>query len=434
MKTKFRSERGAVATIVAALVSLGVVMGFLALSVDVGQMMMQKRQLQNGADATAMYLARNCANGSCDVTTSSSTSTSLNDANSSSASNALQTRCFYQVTTSSVSDSNCPPTATTTGTFADCGPFPPTVSSVLPFVQVATRAKSAAAGGLRNWIAPIIGQSADTSVGACGRAAWGVAGSYSGTVPFAISTCEWQSYTGSDSEKGLPATVVAPPNGTSPGYGGPGQPAWPAPYAGWPNQPGHELYVMSHDTGGDNCSFKGKDTNGGFGWLTTGSSCDVTISSVNNVDYWALIQTGNSVPSTCTSVLPTFLETVIDIPVFDCLVVNNSGTPTGGIGSYNCDAGTTSGGGSKTYYHLAGYAKFYLSGYHFSSMSGGSAVPPNTPPCSSASPQLNAPWTGESGRCLSGWFVSGTLQAPTIVPPSSIGGGNFGAVAVLPAG
>ena len=60
---KPRNEDGAVATIVVTLLSFGVILGLLAIAVDVGRLMVERRQLQNGADAAAMSLAQSCAQG-----------------------------------------------------------------------------------------------------------------------------------------------------------------------------------------------------------------------------------------------------------------------------------------------------------------------------------------------------------------------------------
>ena len=54
------SERGASATIVAVLFGGGVLLGASALSMDVGSIMWERRQLQNGADAATMALAQAC--------------------------------------------------------------------------------------------------------------------------------------------------------------------------------------------------------------------------------------------------------------------------------------------------------------------------------------------------------------------------------------
>jgi hypothetical protein len=61
-------DRGAVATIVVLLLASGVLLGFLALVVDVGQIYVERGELQSGADAAALAVARACAtdNGQCD--------------------------------------------------------------------------------------------------------------------------------------------------------------------------------------------------------------------------------------------------------------------------------------------------------------------------------------------------------------------------------
>src|SRR5947208_3628329 len=54
-------DRGAVAGLVAVLLSTGVLLGMAALSVDVGQLYAERRQVQNGADAAALAVAVSCA-------------------------------------------------------------------------------------------------------------------------------------------------------------------------------------------------------------------------------------------------------------------------------------------------------------------------------------------------------------------------------------
>jgi Flp pilus assembly protein TadG len=58
-----RQERGAVAVVVA--ICMVVLMGFLAIAVDVGSIYSDKQQLQNGADAGALAIAESCQRGSC---------------------------------------------------------------------------------------------------------------------------------------------------------------------------------------------------------------------------------------------------------------------------------------------------------------------------------------------------------------------------------
>ena len=54
-------ERGSVTTIVAALFGFMVILGATSLSIDVGSLMWERRQLQAGADAASLAMARLCA-------------------------------------------------------------------------------------------------------------------------------------------------------------------------------------------------------------------------------------------------------------------------------------------------------------------------------------------------------------------------------------
>jgi hypothetical protein len=56
-----REEGGVASTILAVLLSLGLLLGFLALSVDVGRLVLERRELQNGADAGALAAGQICA-------------------------------------------------------------------------------------------------------------------------------------------------------------------------------------------------------------------------------------------------------------------------------------------------------------------------------------------------------------------------------------
>lgn len=58
---RLNSERGAVAILVTFLITGGVVVGLLAMVVDVGRLFSERRVLSNGSDAAALALARECA-------------------------------------------------------------------------------------------------------------------------------------------------------------------------------------------------------------------------------------------------------------------------------------------------------------------------------------------------------------------------------------
>ena len=77
-----RRDRGATA-VVAALVITFVAMPAMALSVDIGNIMFERRQVQNGSDSTSMALAQMCANDAttCNATTSVTALNTLASAN-----------------------------------------------------------------------------------------------------------------------------------------------------------------------------------------------------------------------------------------------------------------------------------------------------------------------------------------------------------------
>lgn len=62
---RMSTQRGAVAVTVAIL--MVAMVGFTAIAVDAGAIWMDRKELQNGADAAALALAQSCAEGACEV-------------------------------------------------------------------------------------------------------------------------------------------------------------------------------------------------------------------------------------------------------------------------------------------------------------------------------------------------------------------------------
>jgi hypothetical protein len=416
-------ERGAVATIVALFLGLGVVLGFAALAIDVGSVMYERRQLQNGADASALALAGACGANLSDCTatigTATATSlTSLNNANAADGAAAFDPG-YYNPAPGSKLPGVCgrgiatlPACAAPNGTLGDCTPVPSGIAAnpAIPYVEVHTLTKqSNGTNLLPRWITnPIVGQSTSgTAVAACSRAAWGRPGG-SSSVPITFSMCEWRAATGSG------ASYYTDPVGSAPGYGGSGQPAWPTAATTPPQAPslGGEIkiYLQSHGIPSSCFNWAGHDVPGGFGYLPS-NGCATAVADGN----WIQIDTGNS--TACD--LAPLMGKVIFLPVFDCTV--NSGSQPAPITSTNplptaCDAGN----GSNTWYHISGWAKFYLSGYKVGGSQERASLVSGVIPCSG------------SDRCISGWFLDGVLhERPVAGPPTNQ---NYGTVAVAPAG
>jgi len=187
-----------------------------------------------------------------------------------------------------------------------------------------------------------------------------------------------------------------------------GEPAWPAAT--------REIVVTLHDPSDSlsDCDWNGKQTAGGFGYIGDKSSCSVTPTD----DNWAPIVTGNSKPN-CVLV-----GHVVEMPIFDCIVAAST-APTGPPTSEDsCDPTKKESNGQNSWYHIAGYGKFYVSGTILTGNDPGSVMTDGHHSCGGS---------GNSGRCIMGWFLKGTLDDEAgITPPG--GENDFGLHAIVPAG
>ena len=180
-----RDDRGAVAIIVALLLGSGVLLGMGALVVDVGQIYQERAELQNGADAAALAVAKSCALGTCDPAVAATAA----DGNASGLTG--DTEGVSQVCGSG----DLGPCPAGDGSITDCLPQPdagtnfaevytitklPDGSTLLPPVFAATLPGNAGYHG--------------TTVHACAQAEWGAPGSAT-TLGLTISACTWDQAT-----------------------------------------------------------------------------------------------------------------------------------------------------------------------------------------------------------------------------------------------
>jgi hypothetical protein len=443
--TRRHPERGAVATIVAVLLGGGVLLGCSALSIDVGSIMFERRQLQNGADASAIALARACGKsgvagcgadtGTAAGAVTNSTLTRLNNVNNTkdqlggfdpaypaASASSLRGLC------ASATSWGLPACPASTSAVTDCPPVPTSISSVgAPYVEVHTITKQ---GGSNPTILPnaisriIVGGTAGESVKACAPAAWGPPAAGKASLPITISGCDWQHVSGGNAGGGGGSYYTGPVyNGSNAyGYSGTGQPAWPTAAATPPaeNLGGEVILMIQNPSSGGTTptpcpNWQGHALPGGFGLLETvsGNPCKV----VDYANNWVHTSAGSS--TGCD--LSSYVGKIVSIPVFDCTASALPATaaipPPGG----DC----TQGNGSNAWYHREGYALFYLSGYGIT-VTGGPAnrvksLVSNNFPCSS------------SQSCVSGWFLNGELTATSLAGPPG-GTSDFGGFAVVPAG
>jgi Flp pilus assembly protein TadG len=341
------ADEGAVAILVALLLGLGVILGMAALTIDVGGLYAERRQLQNGADAAALAVAqdaaRNCSTGSCVPATRAQVYANGNSKDNTSAVVEICGAGWSAVggcsTQSTPAITQCPavPVGTTkwvrvrTATLSSGG------STLLP-----PRFARALAGN---------GGYAGTRVFACAQAGLASPGSISETLPVTFSLCEWKNYTSN-------GTNFAPP----------------PPYTTYPVSYEHAIYL--HDTSGSahcNAGPSGADLPGGFGFLSVGSGCSAQVDDQS----WVNDAPGNSIPNSCKDLLPSLQGTTIFLPVYD----NANGL-----------------NGSNGRYHISGFAAFFLTGWNFS----GDRV---------ASIASGTKICTPSQTCIYGWFTQGLVPS-----------------------
>ena len=173
-------ERGVVAAIVAILLGTGVLLGMGALVIDVGQIYQERAELQNGADAAALAVAKSCALGACAPGVAGQQA----DGNASSLTGGT---AGVQLVCGSGGLAGCP---APTGTLASCPSAPPVGTN---FVDVYTETRTSSGSTLLPpaFATSIMGAGyKGTTVRACAQAEWG-APSAATAVALTISACEW---------------------------------------------------------------------------------------------------------------------------------------------------------------------------------------------------------------------------------------------------
>jgi hypothetical protein len=178
-------ERGAIGALVAVLIGGGVLTGMGALVIDVGQIYQERAELQNGADAAALGVAKSCALGAC----TPGIAGQLADRNASSLTGGTE---GVQLVCGSGSLGGCSGSA---GNITDCPPSPP---AGVNFVDVYTATQIASGSTLLPpvFATTLLGNSSyqGTTVLACAQAEWG-APSAATAGALAISACEWDQAT-----------------------------------------------------------------------------------------------------------------------------------------------------------------------------------------------------------------------------------------------
>jgi Flp pilus assembly protein TadG len=352
-----RNQRGGVAVLVAVLAGGGVLIGMGALVVDVGQLYQERAELQSGADAAALAVAKSCASGSCN------SALAPNYANA----NAKDGAATVSRVCGSGTLGACP---ASTGAMTDCPALPPSGSN---YVDVHTSTKTSSSSTL---LPPVFartllgnGSYSGSTVYACARAAWG-GPSAATTIALTISACEWDAATQNGTLFGPPPPY--PPN------------PLPSPSVDQVLQ----LHTTKTNATGCNTEPAGSDGPGMFGWTDdpTGNCSTYT----NGTTY--TVSTGVSAGSTCQALLTSAQanRTLLFVPV------------------YTQVAGT----GQNGTYTLKGFAAFVVTGYHLPSLTASDWLNPKND-CKGANQCINGYFT--QGLIASVGSLGGVNLGATIV-------------------
>lgn len=396
---RLQGERGGAAVIVAVLFSGLMIIGMLAVSVDLGNLTYERRQLQNGADATSLALAQECAEDAAGCAPTA-VSDLLNP-------NAGDERMQYDNrTVNGAPNGACGrgigslPTCLATGSIGDLGECPPLPSwltgtgASIPYVETYTRTLTTS--GDDELFLPFSrvltgGSDGDSGTTACARAAYGPAGSTGNTLPITIGACDWVNKT---SVGGVPGSKYAPSPPYTPAPNGSAPPVLPTSISSGDYATG----IFTHDSADHKCEGSpGATYPGGFSWLDN-EGCVADVS-----DGWV-----GGGPGTSEGCLADELKKYIGTEVFIPIYVETKGT----------------GGGAE--YKISGVASFYFAGWNGVS----SAAPTKSYDI------YQRPATVCTGKCndsvsyIWGWFTSSLKP----VDSGGLGGEDRGARSIVPAG
>lgn len=367
MRMLGRDERGAIGVLIGVLIAGGVLLGVGALVIDVGRLYQNRAELQNGADAAALAVARSCALGSCDPTVAANYAT----ANASSLTGHEANVDCVIGSLSSLSLGTCP---TSGSTLVNCPPAPASPPANGGYVDVHTSTRTPSGTllppALSATLLGITTYKNGVNVKACAQAEWGPPSS-ANTIAFTISACTWDQATQGGTKFGSPPPY--PPN--------------PLP------DPSVDQVLQLHGSPGNTnpqgCPTEpaGADGPGNFGWTDDSGSCSVNI---NNGTYGG--NTGTSVSQDCAQAIYNdwLNKTVVFVPVYV----------------------TVGGTGTNSVYTLKGFGAFVITGFRL--------------PGTSYSPASD--WLNPANNCTGDNFcINGFFTQKLIPSTGSLGGQNLGA-------
>jgi hypothetical protein len=262
MASSVGTDRGMV--LVWAAVSLVMLLGMGALVIDVGALYQEQREVQNGADAAALAVAKDCALDDC-----------LDE---------YGTADHYADENAKDDASNVPLVCGEGPSLAACSDPPPETEGASGWVRVDTSTHNpdndANDTQIDLVLAPVLdAANVGETITASAVAAWAPLGSVT-TIPLTFSTCEFTAFGGSLDPPGFPS--------------------------------GRDYIYFHNTTEAGTCPQgpSGTDLPGGFGWLDE-NDCASQITA----NRWVDDKPGNSVPPGCDP--REWRNAEVVIPLFD---------------------------------------------------------------------------------------------------------------------
>lgn len=298
-------ERGVVGALVAVLLGGGVLTGMCALVIDVGQVYQERAELQNGADAAVLGVAKSCALGACTPAVAGQ----LADGNASGLTGGTE---GVRLVCGSGILGSCP---ASNASLTSCPPQPAGTN----FAEVYTETKLPSGSTLLPpvFATTLIGNSSyrGSTVHACAQAEWGPP-SAATTVALAISACEWDQATqqGNVYAPAPPYSEAAPPSASF-----------------------DQVLVTPGSDSGCTTEPAGAAGSGAFGWAQAApGTCAVPVTGSTFPE-----STGTSVTAACALALQNAQQNQSPILVPVYVSLNAAGT-----------------------YALKGFADFVVTGYN----------------------------------------------------------------------
>jgi hypothetical protein len=361
------NEHGAVAILLA--ISLVVLIGATAFTVDFGTMHLQRRQHQNSADAGALAIAQDCARGTCPADEDAR-------ATEYTAANELQN--------------------------ADPGNFGPSTSEA---EYIAAGTVQVTVTGENEPIFRQVLQQNARPIEASATAIWGTPSSLESVIPVMFSVCEYEYYAQPDAS-GTPTNLAPqPPYTPNPPY------TYPAPSF----EVGMLMRTPIWETTGIDCARgpAGQIAAGGFSWLETSAGC-VATTSIGN---WWQGGTGNAPgDASCSSSFAAYRGSVVYLPIYSGMARNPDGTgePVG----------------SNAWFYIDSYVAFYLTGYRMPSVGTAHSIATGEQ-CVNLAPPTGPGGGVGADPCISGFFTSGLIPASDLPPGAIIPGDISGTVVAV---